>query len=141
MSKLPTTRVVFVLLTSSLSLVAMVTLDIANLQSQFWALCAVALLGGDTVTTALLGRYGLEEGPGFTRWACGTTPTLRCAFVTRLAIFGTLVVMYRGLTTGPWPLQTGSAVIPVVFGIAGVVATCLNTVGILRAARVGTESQ
>lgn len=132
----PSPRVLFVALTSGLSLLVLWYADVSTLQREFWLVCAMALVGGDSLTTGLLGRYGLQEGPGFTRWACGVEPSLRCAFVTRVAVFAALFLTYRLLRSAGWPsLRSAATIVPVVFGIAAVVATGLNGVGMYRSWR------
>lgn len=116
-------------------------LPLARLQAEAWVAALLAFTVGDTVTTGLLGRYGLrEDDRGLTYRLCGARPTMRCAAATRLlfTVGGVLVYLLllagRPPLTGPLVVRT-AYLLPVGLAAGGLVATLLNTVAILGQVR------
>lgn len=124
-----------------LTVLIIFTLPVAELQPFFWAIAVGGFLIGDSVTTGYLGEFGLQEQDrGYTRWACGAEPTLRCAFITRLLAFGAVFgVYYVGISYPPvWEYtlaRLSVLMLPVIFGLMGVGATVANVYGMWRARR------
>jgi hypothetical protein len=121
------------------TLPVVIFLPIYELQAFFWATAFVTLLIGDSVTTSLFKRYGLQEANGPVRWICGAQPGIVCIFSTRamvLIVAGTLylaVIQFRiGLTNSAVAITVLS--IPVVLATGGFAATILNSYGIYLAA-------
>ncbi|WP_143103876.1 hypothetical protein [Halorubrum sodomense] len=114
-----------------ITVVIQYTLPLAELQTLFWGILGIGLLG-DSITTGYLSKFGLnEQDRGYTRWACGAEPTLLCAGGTRLVVFGAILIPYL-LIFSYEPLQeyyiihlTG-LLIPVAFGLMAVGATLVN---------------
>lgn len=110
-------------------------------QAYFWTASVVTFVIGDSVTTALLGRFGLEEAEGgYTHWACGAEPTAMCSFVTRLIAFGVigsiyLAVVHTGFGLGYRYFAVAVLATPLVLSLGGLAATVLNGTEIARAAR------
>lgn len=107
----------------------------------------MTLVIGDSVTTGLLGKYGLEEQEvGFTRWACGATPNMVCSFVTRGLIFVSAFAIYITIV---WtevglkfqPVAIAVLALPVVLAVGGFAATMLNGYAIIYAARHGGSAE
>lgn len=119
----------------------MVLSPVVEWQKYFWAAAVVTFVIGDSVTTALLGRFGLEEMErGYTRWACGAEPTIACAFSTRVIAFGVIGSLYLGVVQTGFGLGNkyfAIAVVatPIVLSLGGLAATVLNGTAIALAAR------
>lgn len=116
----------------SFSIIILAPID--QLQTEFWLLFAVTFVAGDSITTGLLGKYGLKEGGQYTKRVCGEEPSLTCATTTRILAFIGLIGTYFVVPhIIHYPLLVYS--MPVVFGIASVVGVILNSVGIIQSAR------
>lgn len=111
-------------------------LPVAELQIEFWSIVIVGLLG-DSVTTGLLGKYGLEEQQmGYTRWLCGGNPSMTCSFLTRLGVFLIFFFPYMAILNFElWNFHSYFATVilsPVALAAAGIGATFINGISILR---------
>ena len=113
-------------------------LPIAELQTVFWAILAIGLLG-DSITTGYLSKFDLkEQDRGYTRWACGAEPTLLCAAVTRAVLFVAILIPYLlifsyGLFREYYIIELTGLLIPVVLGLMAVGATFINSYAMWRA--------
>lgn len=122
---------------------SVVLLPLVEFQPYFWAGAIITFLIGDSITTALLGRFGLEEQEqGYTRWACGAEPSFVCSFGTRGIAFSVVGVLYLvvvryGLGTQFNFIVLAALSLPLILAAGGIAATVLNTWGIVRAAQRG----
>ncbi|WP_152418747.1 MULTISPECIES: hypothetical protein [Halorubrum] len=120
--------------------IIMFTLPIAQLQIHFWVVLVVGFLG-DTITTGYLGKFDLEEqNRGYTRWACGSEPTLTCAAGTRVILLGAILLPYLsvvryGFLQEYYPVYLTALLTPIVIGLMAAGATLANTYGIWNANR------
>lgn len=110
-------------------------LRVATLQPAFW-MFAIIGLGGDSFTTGLLGKCGLEEQQmGWTRKVCGAHPSMICSFITRLGIFVFFFGLYYAIRSFElWnfhPYFFAIIYLPVALAAAGIGATTINGVSIL----------
>lgn len=123
------------------TVLVMSLVPVVEWQAYFWTASVVTFVIGDSVTTALLGRFGLEEMEGgYTRWACGAEPTTTCSFGTRLAAFGIIGMMYLAVIQSGFGLGNRYFAIavlatPLVLSLGGLAATILNGTAIALAAR------
>jgi hypothetical protein len=116
------------------------TLPIVELQTFFWVVLAIGFLG-DSITTGCLAKFGLEEQEkGYTRWLCGSEPTLICATGTRALAFGILLGLYS-LVTEYHPfleinyIRTAVLMMPIVFAFMSIVATVINSYAMWKVSR------
>jgi len=129
----------------AVTLPSVVFLPLVEFQQHFWIASVATFVVGDSVTTGLLGRHGLEEQEvGYTRRVCGAEPTMICAFVTRViafAVVGTLYIAVAGYGIGVQyqVVAISTLTLPVILASGGLAATVLNGYGIVRARRVSTE--
>lgn len=137
----PTPRAIAAAFMVVVTLPAVVFLPLVEFQRHFWMATIITLVIGDSVTTGLLGKYGLEEQEvGFTRWACGAEPSMVCSFVTRGIIFIVALAVYTAIV---WtevglqfqPIAVAVLTLPLILAVGGFAATVLNGYGIIRAAR------
>lgn len=145
----PTPRTIAAAFMVVVTLPAVVVFPLVEFQRHFWMATVVTLVLGDSVTTGLLGKYGLEEQEvGFTRWACGAEPSMVCSFVTRGIIFVVAFGVYTAIVWTEVGLQfhlvaVSVLTLPLILAVGGLAATVLNGYAIISAARRGasTESQ
>jgi hypothetical protein len=135
----PSPRSVATVFMIAVSLPAMILLPIVELQRPLWLGAILTFLIGDSVTTSLLGEYGLEESEGgYTRWACGAEPSVACSFGTRLLAFVALAGVYiltirSGIGAQFEPIAIATLALPLVLAVGGFAATVLNSYAILCA--------
>jgi len=127
------------------TLLGIVYLPLAELQVFLWSAAFITFLIGDTITTGLLGDYGLEEQQvGYTRWLCGSEPTMRCALFTRLlvlviALIGQITVLWTGFGIDYGGMAAVVLVLPLLLASGGVTATVINAHAIFNSERVGRD--
>ncbi len=116
-------------------------LPLNQYQNELWFACVLTFFIGDSITTSLLSKFGLEEREkGYTRAICGAEPSWRCSFATRaLALIGLfsahwLILRYE---IGLWfePVASGIFSLPLILAVGGLGATCLNSYAIYRSWR------
>jgi hypothetical protein len=126
----------------AITLSSVVFLPLVELQRHFWIASVATFVVGDSVTTGLLGRYGLEEQEvGYTRRVCGAEPTMVCAFVTRVIAFAVMGALYvavaeYGIGVQYKVVAISTLTLPVILASGGLAATVLNGYGIVRARQV-----
>lgn len=125
----------------TVTLPSVVFFPLIELQGYFWVASIVTFVVGDSVTTGLLGRYGLEEQEvGYTRRVCGAEPTMVCAFITRVIAFAVVGAFYvavaeYGIGVQYRVVAISTLTLPVILASGGLAATVLNGYGIVRARR------
>ena len=130
----------------AVTLSCIVFLPLIEYQRHFWMISVVTFIIGDSITTGLLGRHGLEEQEmGYTRRICGAEPTMLCAFVTRVIAFIVVGIFYvavagYGIGVEYRPIAISILALPVVLAAGGFAATMLNGYGILLARWTGDIS-
>lgn len=113
------------------------TLPISELQTLFWGILGIGLLG-DSITTGYLSKFDLnEQDRGYVRWACGAEPTLLCAGATRVVVFVAILIPYLlifsyGLLREYYIIELTGLLTPVVFGLMAVGATLVNSYAMWR---------
>jgi hypothetical protein len=119
--------IVFILVLSSFFL-----LPLGELQKELWIASIVTYLIGDTITTGMLGKFGLEEGQRYTRRICGKHPSMRCSLLTRGFGFVGISIFYILAIQSDIPIFNLVALfLPLMLAIAGLIATIWNLYGIV----------
>lgn len=136
-----TPRYIATIFMVAVTLSSVVFLPLVRLQQYFWAASVVTFVVGDSVTTGLLGKHGLEEQEvGYTRRVCGAEPTMVCAFVTRVIAFAVVGGLYvavaeYGIGVQYQVVAISTLTLPVILSSGGFAATVLNGYGIVHARR------
>jgi len=123
------------------TLPSVVFLPLVEFQRYFWIASVVTFVVGDSITTGLLGRHGLEEQEvGYTRRVCGAEPTMVCAFLTRIIAFAAVGSLYvavaeYGIGVQYKVVAISTLTLPLILASGGLAATMLNSYGIIRARR------
>ena len=104
-------KVIGVGITVTLWVFALVFVPIGEYAVWLWGFAFTGIVG-DTVTTSLFSRYGLEEQPGFVRRVCGPQPSLKCMAATRVPVLIGAGSFYLIWKSSVGPVQSGSYTIP-----------------------------
>lgn len=82
-----------IIIITGCTFVGIILLPLHDHQMSLWQIAIVTTLFGDSATTALIGRFGMEEQHGYTRKVCGAQPSLLCSVLTR----GLILVVAGGV--------------------------------------------
>ena len=126
------TVIEFLVFVSVVALVSTRVLSLADMQTELWLVTILTVLVGDSGTTALLAKRGIEGGDlGYTRWICGELSSVGCAFMSRAIILFIVGGIYFGLLSiGGWGrpefIFETILYIPVILAAGGLAATLIN---------------